>query len=248
MSTIYILWLRQMKRFLRSGLRVVMSIIQPVMYLLALGYGLNMVFEQSGRGNYIQFIVPGIIAQTILFNAIFWGMNIIWDKQFGFLKETLVAPVPRLNIMLGNVLGGATIAVMQGALLFIISLIFGFRPYSLPLLVITFITMSMLAMTIISFSSGIAATVNDIQGFMAVNNLLLIPLFFLSSALFPLDSVPTALSIIASINPLTYGVDAMRYSLINVHHFSLLQDFSVLGVTMILLFSFGVYRFRKIQV
>ena len=247
MKTIYILWLRQMKRFSRSGIRIVMSVVQPLVYLLALGFGLNKVFEQSGRGHYIDFIVPGIVAQTILFNAIFWGVGIMWDKQFGFLKETLVAPVSRVNIMLGNALGGATVAVMQGVMLLIISIIFGFRPYSLILLVITFIVMSMLAMAMVSFSAGIAAIMNDMQGFMAVNNLLVIPLFFLSSALYPLDSVPTAMKVIASLNPLTYAVDALRMSLIHQNHFPLWQDFAVLGTTMILLFSFGVYRFKKIQ-
>jgi ABC-2 type transport system permease protein len=247
MKTIYILWLRQMKRFSRSGIRIVMSVVQPLVYLLALGFGLNKVFEQSGRGHYIDFIVPGIVAQTILFNAIFWGVGIMWDKQFGFLKETLVAPVSRTNIMLGNALGGATIAVIQGVMLLIISIIFGFRPYSLVLLVITFVVMSMLALSMVSFSAGIAAIMNDMQGFMAVNNLLVIPLFFLSSALYPLDSVPTAMKIIASLNPLTYAVDALRMSLIHQSHFPLWQDFTVLGATLVLLFSFGVYRFKRIQ-
>jgi len=247
MKTIYILWLRQMKRFSRSGIRIVMSVVQPLVYLLALGFGLNKVFEQSGRGHYIDFIVPGIVAQTILFNAIFWGVGIMWDKQFGFLKETLVAPVSRTNIMLGNALGGATIAVIQGVMLLIISIIFGFRPYSLVLLVITFVVMSMLALSMVSFSAGIAAIMNDMQGFMAVNNLLVIPLFFLSSALYPLDSVPTAMKIIASLNPLTYAVDALRMSLIHQSHFPLWQDFTVLGTTLVLLFSFGVYRFKRIQ-
>jgi len=210
-----------------------MSVVQPLVYLLALGFGLNKVFEQSGRGHYIDFIVPGIVAQTILFNAIFWGVGIMWDKQFGFLKETLVAPVSRTNIMLGNALGGATIAVIQGVMLLIISIIFGFRPYSLVLLVITFVVMSMLALSMVSFSAGIAAIMNDMQGFMAVNNLLVIPLFFLSSALYPLDSVPTAMKIIASLNPLTYAVDALRMSLIHQSHFTLWQDLTVLGATMI---------------
>jgi ABC-2 type transport system permease protein len=247
MNTIYILWLRQMKRFARSGIRVIISVVQPLVYLIALGFGLNKVFEQSGRGNYLDFIVPGIIAQTILFNAIFWGVGIMWDKQFGFLKEKLVAPVSRTNIMFGNALGGATISVIQGIALLTISIVFGFRPYSWPLLFVTLIIMGMLAMAMVSFSAGIAAITNDMQGFMAINNLLVIPLFFLSSALYPLDSVPTAMKVIASLNPLTYAVDALRMSLINQSHFPLWQDFTVLGVIMIALFAFGVSRFKKIQ-
>lgn len=236
-----------MKKFSRSGLRIVISVVQPLVYLIALGFGLNKVFQQSGRGSYLDFIVPGIIAQTILFNSIFWGVGIMFDKQFGFLKETLVAPVSRSSIMFGNALGGATVAVLQGCILLIISLIFGFRPYSWPLFFLTFVIMSMLALAMVSFSAGIAAVMNDMQSFMAVNNLLVIPLFFLSSALYPLDSVPNAMKVVASFNPLTYAVDALRQSLINKSHFPLWEDLTVLASITILLFMFGVYRFKKIQ-
>jgi len=166
---------------------MVLSVVQPLVYLLTLGFGFNALFQQAGKGSYIQFVVPGVVAQTILFTSIFWGINIMWDKQFGFLKETLVAPVSRLKVMLGGSLGGATIAVIQGLVLFIIALIFGFHPYSWSMLGITLIVMAMLAVTMVSFSSGIGAIVNDMQGFMAITNFLVIPLFFLSSALFPLD-------------------------------------------------------------
>jgi ABC-2 type transport system permease protein len=247
MSTIYILWLRQVKRFSRSGIRIVMGFVQPLVYMLALGYGLNSVFQHSGKGSYIQFIVPGIIVQTIMFSSMFWGANIIWDKQFGFLKETLVAPVSRMKIMLGNVLGGATISLVQGIILFFISLILGFRPVNWEYVPLTIVFMGMLSMAIISFSAGIGAVVNDMQAFVAVNNFLLIPLFFLSSALFPLDSVPQAMKIIASINPISYAVDAIRFTLINQSHFGLPLDFAVLSVTLVVLMIFGSYRFHKIQ-
>jgi ABC-2 type transport system permease protein len=247
MNTIYILWLRQIKRFLRSGIRIVMGFVQPLIYMLALGYGLNAVFQQSGKGSYIQFIVPGIIVQTIMFTSMFWGANIIWDKQFGFLKEMLVAPVSRTKIMFGSVLGGATISLVQGIILFIIALLLGFHPVNWAYLPLTVLFMGMLALAVIGFSAGIGAVVNDMQAFVAVNNFLLIPLFFLSSALFPLDSVPTAMKIIASFNPISYAVDAIRFTLINQSHFGLPMDFAVLTVTVILLMTFGSYRFRQIQ-
>ena len=117
MHIVYILWLRQMKKYRRSGVRMVMSLIQPLVYFLTLGFGFNALFQQAGRGSYIQFVVPGVVAQTILFTSIFWGINVMWDKQFGFLKETLVAPVSRLKVLLGGSLGGATIAVIQGTTL-----------------------------------------------------------------------------------------------------------------------------------
>ncbi len=247
MNTVSVLWLRQMKRYKRSGIRMVISVVQPLVYLLTLGFGFNALFQQAGKGSYIQFLVPGVVAQVILFTSIFWGINIMWDKQFGFLKETLVAPVSRLKVMLGGSLGGATIAVIQGLMLFIVALIFGFHPYSWPMLGLTLLIMSMLAVTMVSFSSGIGAIVNDMQGFMAITNFLVLPLFFLSSALFPLDNVPTVMKVIASANPLTYAVDAMRGSMVNQSHFGLPVDFAVMGGLMILLIWFSIYRFNRIQ-
>jgi ABC-2 type transport system permease protein len=247
MEVIRILWLRQIKRFMRSGLRIVMGFIQPLVYMLALGYGLNAVFQGSGNGSYIEFIVPGIMVQTIMFSSMFWGANIIWDKQFGFLKETLVAPVSRFKIMFGNVLGGATISLVQGIILFVIAVIFGFRPYNWEYLPLTLLFMSMLSLAIIGFSAGIGALVSDMQAFVAVNNFLLIPLFFLSSALFPLDKVPTVMKVIASANPISYAVDGIRTTLINRSHFGLMTDFLVLLGTLIVFLGFGTYRFNKIQ-
>ena len=236
-----------MIRFKRSGVRMVLSIVQPLVYFLTLGFGFNALFQQAGKGSYIQFVVPGVVAQTILFTSIFWGVNIMWDKQFGFLKETLVAPVSRLKVMLGGSLGGATIAVIQGVVLFLIAMIFGFHPYSWSMLLVTFIVMALLAISMVSFSSGLGAVVNDMQGFMAVTNFLVIPLFFLSSALFPLDNVPTVMKVIAALNPLTYAVDAMRGSLVNQSHFGMATDFTVMIATMIALIWFSIYRFKRIQ-
>src|ERR1700690_3107442 len=121
MDVIYILWLRQMKRYIRSRSRVLGAIGQPVLFLLALGYGIGSVYKKAGEGNYLQFLVPGIIIQTLLFSGVFWGIQILFDKRFGFLKEMLVAPVSRLRVLLGNALGGATQSLLQALLVFIIS-------------------------------------------------------------------------------------------------------------------------------
>src|SRR5579864_1067829 len=130
MKTIYIMWLRELKRYVRSKSRIVGSLGQPLLFLLALGYGLGSVFQKAGQGNYFQFLGPGIIGMSIIFTAIFSGIELIWDKQFGFLKETMVAPVSRLNIMIGRTVGGATVATFQGIIVFIIAMLFGFHPYS----------------------------------------------------------------------------------------------------------------------
>ena len=247
MATIYILWLRQMKKYRRSGLRMMLSIVQPLVYFLALGYGFNSIFQRAGNGSYVQFIVPGVIAQTILFTSIFWGANIIFDKQFGFLKETLVAPVSRTNVMLGGALGGATIGVIQGVVLFLIALLFGFHPYNWTMLLLSLVLMGILALSMVSFSSAVGALVNDMPSFMAVTNFLVVPLFFLSGSMYPLDNIPGVMKVIASINPLTYAVDALRTSLINQGHFSLRTDLIVMTGTLVLLFSLSVSRFRKIE-
>src|SRR6478752_1132279 len=134
MAVIYVMWLREMKRYFRSRTQILASLGQPMMYLLVLGFGLGPVFERAGQGNYLQFVAPGVVGMAILFSSIFSGVGLLWDRQFGFLKETLVAPVPRLHIMIGRTLGGATVAMIQGTLLLVVCLIAGFRPQHVALL------------------------------------------------------------------------------------------------------------------
>lgn len=126
MSAIYILWLRELKRYVRSRAQIVASLGQPLLYLLVLGFGLGPVFQRAGNGSYLQFVGPGVIGMTVLYSSVFSGIGLLWDRQFGFLKEMLVAPVPRLEIMIGRTLGGATVAVIQGLLVMAICLIAGF--------------------------------------------------------------------------------------------------------------------------
>src|SRR5581483_6676879 len=190
MDVIFILWLRQMKRYVRSRSRLLGAIGQPLLFLLALGYGLGSVYKRAGQGNYLEFLVPGIIVQTLLFSGVFWGIQILFDKRFGFLKEMLVAPVSRLRILMGNALGGATISLFQAILVFTISFILGFRPVDWSMLPLAFLIMIVLSLILTSFGAGIASMVEDFQGFQAINNFLIFPLFFLSSALYPLTNAP----------------------------------------------------------
>src|SRR5919107_2830352 len=127
MSVVYILWLRELRRYSRSRAQIVASLGQPLLYLLALGFGLGPVFERAGQGSYLQFVAPGVIAMSVLFSSIFSGIGLLWDRQFGFLKETLVAPVPRIHIMIGRTIGGATVAVIQGLLVMTVCFVAGFR-------------------------------------------------------------------------------------------------------------------------
>lgn len=247
MRIMYYLWLRQIKRYFRSKSRIVGAIGQPLLFLLALGYGLGSVYKEAGQGNYLQFLVPGIMAQTVLFSSMFYGAMIIFDRQFGFLKETIVAPVSRLKIMLGGAIGGATTAVMQGILVFVISLALGFRPYNWAMASISIIFLSVLALSITAFSSGIGSFVEDMQGFQAINQFLVFPLYFLSGALYPLTHVPTWLKIIAEINPISYTVDAMRWSMLGTSRFGIVHDCIALAITLVVLIVFGALRFRHIQ-
>ena len=247
MQTIYILWLRQIKRYFRSKSRIIGSLGQPLLFLVALGFGFGPIYQKAGGGNYLQFLTPGIIAMTVLFTAMFSGIETIWDKQFGFLKETLVAPVSRLNIMFGKTLGGATVAILQGLIVLVISIFIGFRPHLL------FLPMALVFMILIAFlftalGTAIASKMEDMHGFQLIMNFLVMPIFFLSGALFPLNGMPKAIGWLIKINPLTYGVDGLRSSLLSSVHLGLLGDFTILLIAVLILLSIGAYLFSKIQI
>ncbi len=248
MDIIYILWWRQMKRYVRSRSRILGAIGQPLLFLLALGYGLGSVYKRAGQGNYLEFLVPGIIVQTLLFSGVFWGIQILFDKRFGFLKEMLVAPVSRLKILVGNALGGATMSLIQAALVLIISFGLGFRPENWAKLPLALLIMTILSLILTSFGAAIASMVEDFQGFQAINNFLVFPLFFLSSALYPLTNAPTLLRWLASANPISYAVDALRYTLINQSHFGIGKDLIVLAIALVICVSFAVNRFNRLEV
>lgn len=248
MNVVYILWLRQLKRSARSRARIIGSFGQPLLFLLAFGFGFGSMFQRAGQGNYIQFLAPGVITMSVLFTSIFMGIEVIWDRQFGFLKETLVAPVPRILIMIGRTLGGATVAVLQGVVVFGICLAVGFRTPSLPLLPLAFTFMILTAVLFTAVGTALASVLPDFQGFQLVMNFLVMPIFFLSGALFPLTNVPRAMSIIASLDPLSYSVDGLRYALIGVTHFGVPLDLVILSVVTAAVLVLGGYLFSKIQV
>ncbi|HEY1760282.1 MAG TPA: ABC transporter permease [Bryobacteraceae bacterium] len=247
MSAIYILWLRQIKRYFRSRPRIIASLGQPLLFLLALGFGFGPIFQRAGQGNYIQFLAPGVISMSILFTAIFSGIELIWDRQFGFLKETLVAPVPRILIMVGRTLGGATVALFQGLVVIVICLLAGFRITNFARLPVALLFMVLVAVMFTAMGTAIASVLSDFQGFQLVMNFLVMPIFFLSGALFPLTGLPKALDVIASLDPLTYGVDGLRGAFIGLGHFSATLDIAVLSVIAAVLVSTGAYLFSRIQ-
>ncbi|MGA9753116.1 MAG: ABC transporter permease [Acidobacteriota bacterium] len=249
MSAIYILWLRQLKRYLRSRTRIIGSLGQPLLFLLALGFGLGPIFRKAGQGNYLQFLAPGVIAMTILFTAVFSGIELIWDRQFGFLKETLVAPVPRLTIMLGRTAGGATVAVLQGLIVVAICLVAGFRTEGLAALPYALLYMVLIGVLFTALGTAIASLLSDFQGFQLIMNFLVMPIFFLSGALFPLADAPRPLQVLAAVDPLSYGVDGLRGALVGTAcHFGAVTDLAVLTGLTALLLALGAYLFAKIEV
>lgn len=248
LGAIYILWLREFKRYTRSRAQIIASLGQPLLYLLVLGFGLGPVFQQSGNGSYIQFVAPGVIGMSILFTSIFSGIGLLWDRQFGFLKETLVAPVPRLLVMVGRTLGGATVAMIQGVLIFIVCLLAGFRPVNWATVPLAFVFMALTAIVFCGLGTAIGSLLQDMQGFQLIMNFIVMPVFFLSGALFPLTNLPKLLSFATKLDPLSYGVDGLRGALIGVTHYGFATNVSALGFAAILFVAVGAYFFSKIQI
>ena len=248
MRVVYILWLREVKKYLRSRTQIVASLGSPIMYLGVLGFGLGPVFQRAGEGSYLQFMAPGVIGMTVLFSSMFSGIALLWDRQFGFLKETLVAPVPRLWIMAGRTLGGATVATVQGLLIFLVSLVAGFRPVSLWALPVALAVLVLTAVVFAALGTAIGSTLKDMQGFQLVMNFMVMPIFFLSGALYPLANLPKALAVLTRHDPLTYGVDGVRGALIGVTHFGVAFDAAALAGVAVLLLGVGAWRFSKIEI
>jgi ABC-2 type transport system permease protein len=247
MNLIYLLWLRQLKHYLRSPARIVGSLGQPLLFLFALGFGLAPTFQKAGQGSYMQFLAPGVVGMTILFTSMFHGVELISDRRFGFLKETLVAPVPRLTVMIGRTLGGATVAVLQGLMVVVICFLAGFRIVRVASLPLAALFIILIAIVFTALGTAIASVLDDFQGFQLVMNFLVMPMFFLSGAIFPLDNLPKALDLVARADPLSYGVDGLRTSLIGPTHFGTRLDLTVLFLLTVGVLWLGSFLFSKIQ-
>jgi ABC-2 type transport system permease protein len=249
MGAIYTIWLRNLKRYLRSRSRIVGSLGMPLFFLLILGFGLNSVVTgpHMGRG-YVAFIVPGIVSMTVLFTSMFAGIQIIWDKQFGFLKETLVAPVSRLEIMLGQTLGGATTALLQGFIILLLSLFLGVRPTGAAGAATALGFMVLIGVGFTALGIAIASRLNDMHGFQLIMNFVIFPIFGLSGALFPIGSLPAWLRSLTLLDPLTYGVEGIRFGLSGAAQVSPLISASALGAFTVVMVMVGAWLFRGLQI
>jgi len=248
MDVIYTIWLRSTKRYLRSKSRIVGSLGMPLFFLIILGFGLNSVVTiPSVSGNYVEFLVPGIVSMSVLFTSIFAGMQIIWDKQFGFLKEMLVAPISRTEIMLGQTFGGATTAILQGTIILILSLFIGLSVSGLGSLLIAFGFMALIGIGFTSVGIAIASKIEDMNGFQLIMSFFVFPIFGLSGAMFPIDSLPPMFRSLTMFDPLTYGVEGIRYGLNGVSQIHPLVCFGVLLSFSVVMIGIGAFLFRKLK-
>jgi ABC-2 type transport system permease protein len=203
---------RELIRFFQDRPRIISSLLQPILFLFVLGTGLSALVSGGTRGlNLRTFMFPGVVAMSTMFTAIFSAGSIVWDREFGFLREMLVAPVSRAAIVIGKCLGGATIATFQGIVMLCLAWI-AHVPYN-PVLILTLIgELLLLSFTITAFGVMMAARITQFQAFMALTQMLVLPLFFLSGALYPLSGLPGWLSVLTRIDPLTYAVGPMRHA------------------------------------
>ncbi len=251
-QAIYVLWLREMKGMWRTKSRVVGALGMPVFFLAFLGLG----FEHASIPgipagiNYIEFLTPGIMGMTMLFSSMFAGISVLWDKEFGFLKEVMVAPVSRLSIVLGRTAGGSTVSVMQGILILALSTLLGFKITGLIPLIFAVGFMCLISVTFIGLGLIFASRMRDMQGFSLIVNFVMFPIFLLSGALFPVEALPSWLVPVCYANPLTYGVDGLRGVLLGAEAsgFSVLLDFIVVFAASIGMVCVGSYLFESTEV
>lgn len=215
LTGVFVLWLRELKRFWRDRPRRLGAFFQPLIYLFLLGTGMQAAFTVFGGGkiDYVTFMYPGILAMTVLFTSVFSSISILWDRQFGFLKEVLVSPIPRTSVAVGKIAGGASTACLQGAILMLLAFVPGLLGFSLTTLwkVLLLIPVTiLLSGSMTSMGVAIAARMKSFEAFPIVMNFILLPMFFLSGAMFPLQGLPGWMEVLTRINPLTYGVDLMR--------------------------------------
>jgi len=209
LRAIHVVWKRELIRFLRARTRIVTGLVQPVLFLFVLGGGLSPLVGGAGGLDFRQFVFPGVVAMSVVTTAIFSAVSIVWDREFGFMREMLVAPVPRAALVVGKCLGGATVATIQGTILLSLAGLVHV-PYSPVLIVTVLAEMALTAFTLTSFGVLVASRMEQVESFQVVMQLFVLPMFFLSGAVFPLGNLPRWLEVLTRLDPLTYAVDAIR--------------------------------------
>ena len=246
---IYVLWLREMTRFVRAKSRVIGTLGMPLFFMAFLGFGFSRAqLPNLPPGvNYIQFLVPGIVGMTLLFSSTFTGISVLWDREFGFLKEIMVAPVSRVSIVLGRIAGGATTSLIQGAIILLLSVPLGFTIHGVADVLLSVLFMLLVSVIFISLGLVFASNMKDIHGFNMITNFIVFPLFLLSGALFPVGNLPVEVQTLAYLDPLTYGVDGLRGALLGTTVFPLVLDLSILVLTSLGMVAIGAFFFERCQ-
>jgi len=244
---IYVLWMREIKRLLHAKSRLMGTLLMPLFFLAFLGMGLkrsNIPGVPAGMG-YFVFLTPGILGMSILFSSTFAGLSVIWDREFGFLKEIMVAPISRISIVLGRIVGGMTTTLFQALVILTISLLMGFRPRGWIMLLPAILLMILISVTFIGMGLIFASNMRDTQGFNLIMNFVVFPLFFLSGAMFPLESYPKWAKTLSRLDPLTYGIDGLRAALIGKSELPLLLNLGILSGCALLSVMIGAWFFEK---
>jgi len=243
---IYAMWKREMTLFFRSKSRLIGSLAMPFFFLAILGTGMSGMFAMPGGGNYLQFIAPGIIGMILMFGSMFSGIVVLMDRQFGFLKETLVAPISRLSVVTGKSLGGASTAMVQGILILAIAVLLGVQ-IQIANIVLLLLFMFLISMMFVSIGIMIASVLQDMHGFQLIMNFLIMPMFFLSGALFPLSSAPGALQVATMADPLTYGVNGLRFLLTGTSEIAFPVCLAVIGGLTAFFITMAMKLFNRIE-
>jgi ABC-2 type transport system permease protein len=246
LDAIYVIWLREMKRFFRDRSSLLIGVVRPVSWLVFLGAGLSPYVQGHGP-DYSQFLLPGMAAMAILFTAIQSAIGIIWDREFGFLKEMLVAPISRTSIVLGKAAGGVTLAVTEGVIVILLAPLLHMRILPLALLEAVGV-MVLIAFSMSALGITIAARMKSFEGFGAIMNFIIMPLFLLSGALFPIERLPPWLKVLVHLNPLSYGVDLLRGALLRIYQVPpLLSLMCITGFTFLML-AVAVWQFNTQEI
>lgn len=240
---IYAVWLREAKIYVREKERLISAIISPLLWIFAFGAGLGSTVDIEGY-NYQVFIYPGIMVMTVLFTSLFYGIYIIWDRKLDFLKEVLVAPVSRASVFTGKMLGGSTDAMVQAIFLLIIGLFIDI-PLTMSIIIKSAIMLLLISIAMVSIGLVIGANLRSPEGFNLVIGFVMWPMFFFSGALFPVRSLAPWLAAITYINPLTYGVDALRGIILGINHFPILFDVAIMMLFALIMMGVGVLSFRR---
>ncbi|MFA4956485.1 MAG: ABC transporter permease [Candidatus Methanoperedens sp.] len=242
---IYAVWLREAKIYIREKERLISAVISPLLWIFGFGAGVGTTIESVGGFSYQMFIYPGIMVMTVLFTSLFYGIYIIWDRKLDFLKEVLVAPISRASVFAGKMLGGATDAMVQVIYLIIIGLFFLNVPFTPLTIIEAFLMLLLISIAMVSIGLVIGANLTSPEGFSLVINFVMWPMFFFSGALFPVSDLSPWLAAVTKINPMTYGVDAMRGIILGINHYPLLLDTAVLMVFTAMMIGIGIMSFRR---